>query len=107
MNQTEIEQKQQVHPKALFSPSDPTHLMVSRLGPVILLTCFAFSLHLSRSPAREWGVLKGWEALVQGDQRSLKSKVTLSVFFLLHAFPSAMAVHLPRGPTVDAGTEIM
>ena len=60
---------------------------------------FALSLHLAPSPnPGGWGVLKGWETWVPGDESFLESnvavpaaEVALSVFFLLRAFPSALA----------------
>lgn len=67
-------------------------------------------------PQPKWmGRVDGVKALVQGGQRWLKhnnvavpaAEVTLSVFFLPQAFPSALAVHTPHGPTVKDCTKLM
>lgn len=67
-------------------------------------------------PQPKWmGLANRVKALVQGAQRLLKrsnvavpaSEVTLSVFFLPPAFPSALAVCPPHGPTVKDCTKLM
>lgn len=84
----------------------PTHLVVPSTGPPTganNIEKFCFLLHLFPSPKPSgWGLLKGQVTLVQGIKMPYKAVMSLSlmqsflsVFFLLHIFPSDLEVYIP------------